>query len=99
MGMISKRIFNTVKSLVPKISDTELIALRSGTTSLDRDIFKGKVKLPKRNDENLLINDNNLDNVNNLLRKYGNEKIYPNEKSAEILDYISSKKFYSYIID
>merc|ERR1711916_159903 len=49
--------------------------------------------------ENLLINDNNLDNVNNLLRKYGNEKIYPNEKSAEILDYISSKKFYSYIID
>ena len=43
--MISKRIFKTVKNLIPKISETELIALRSGTTSLDRDIFCGKSSL------------------------------------------------------
>lgn len=34
------RLFNNIKKLVPKISATELVALRSGTTSIDRDIFK-----------------------------------------------------------
>ena len=97
--MISKRIFKTVKKLIPKISETELIALRSGTTSLDRDIFNGKVNLPNKFKDSDLINESNLDNVNQLLNKYGNETIYPNEISSEILDYISNKKFYSYIID
>ena len=39
-------IFNLVKKIIPKISETELIALRSGTTSLDKEIFQGKVQLP-----------------------------------------------------
>ena len=38
-------IFNRVKKIIPKISDTELIALRSGTTSLDREIYSGSVNL------------------------------------------------------
>ena len=38
--MLYRKLFGTIKSIIPKISDTELIALRSGTTSLDRDIFK-----------------------------------------------------------
>ena len=46
--MLSKRIFQFVKQKIPRISDTELIALRSGNTSLDRDIFKGIVDLPKK---------------------------------------------------
>ena len=37
------RLFKYVKSIVPRISNTELIALRSGTTSVDRMIFEGKV--------------------------------------------------------
>ena len=40
-------IFNRIKNIIPKISDTELIALRSGNTSLDRQILKGKIELPK----------------------------------------------------
>ena len=32
------RVFKLVKGIIPKISDTELIALRSGTTSIDRDL-------------------------------------------------------------
>ena len=36
---MNRLIFNSVKKLIPKISETELIALRSGTTSIDRDIF------------------------------------------------------------
>ena len=33
--MISKQLFNFVKNKIPKISSTELIALRSGSTSLE----------------------------------------------------------------
>ena len=47
MQWANKRLFDKVKSILPKISDTELIALRSGTTSMDRDIFKGKVNAVK----------------------------------------------------
>ena len=38
-----RAILDRVKRIVPKISDTEMIALNSGTTSIDRDIFNGKV--------------------------------------------------------
>ena len=40
-----RKIFKTVKNIIPKISNTELIALRSGTASLDREIFSGKVDI------------------------------------------------------
>ena len=41
-----RAIFNKVKSIVPRISDTELIALRTGNTHLDAQIFNGSVTLP-----------------------------------------------------
>ena len=37
-----RRLFNFVKNKIPRISDTELIALRSGDTSIDRQILNGK---------------------------------------------------------
>ena len=37
--MIGKTVFRNIKKIVPRVSDTELIALKSGTTSIDRDIF------------------------------------------------------------
>ena len=39
-------IFNYVKRIVPRLSDTELLALRSGTVHTDRAIFDGSVVLP-----------------------------------------------------
>ena len=87
--MIRKKIFNTVKNLIPKISETELIALRSGTTSLDRDIFCGKVEFPKSFPQKDFISESNDKNINSLLQKYGDEVVYPNEKQDEILDYVS----------
>jgi acyl-CoA dehydrogenase len=90
-------IFNQVKRVIPKISDTELIALNSGTTSLDRDIFKGKVKLPELNKNK---NENfDLSKIDELLNKYGDEVIYPNKKTNEIFDFIGKNKFLSFIID
>jgi hypothetical protein len=38
-----KFIFNRVKNIIPKISETEIIALKSGGTSIDRHIFEGKM--------------------------------------------------------
>ena len=38
-----KYLFRRVKSIIPKISDTEIIALKSGGVAIDREIFKGKI--------------------------------------------------------
>ena len=40
--MLSTRLFNYAKRLVPKISETERIALTCGTLGFDREIFSGK---------------------------------------------------------
>ena len=92
-----RKIFKIVKKIIPKISDTELAALRSGTTSLDRSIFLGKVEIPKK----LYIPPDKFDlqKVENLLEKYGDETVYPNKKSKEIFDYIGKNNFLSFIID
>lgn len=95
--MIGRRIFQNIKRIVPRVSDTELIALKSGTTSIDRDIFMGKVSYPKKVNVDKKIEQEVIDD---LLDKYGNEtSIYPNEKSHEILSYIGKKGFLSYIIN
>ena len=38
-----RHIFKRVKSIIPKISETEITALKSGGVSIDREIFNGKV--------------------------------------------------------
>ena len=64
-----KYLFRNIKNIVPKISDTELIALKSGSTCIDREIFNGNVKYPHYQE-----NENKIENtmVDNLLSKYGN---------------------------
>ena len=41
--MLKKQLFKRVQQLIPRISNTEMIALQSGTTSIDRQIFEGHV--------------------------------------------------------
>jgi len=38
-------LFNHFKKIIPKISETEIIALKSGGTSIDRNIFEGKKEI------------------------------------------------------
>ncbi len=47
MSFVYRRIFNIVKGIIPKISDTEIIALKSGGVSIDRELFSGKVDYTK----------------------------------------------------
>ena len=59
-----------------------MIALNSGTTSLDRSIFEGKVLLPKV----VELPKEKFDvKVDTLLDKYGDETIYPNENQKKYL--------------
>ena len=44
MLSLRKTLFQRVKKMIPRISDTEMIALQCGTTSIDRELFEGKVK-------------------------------------------------------
>ena len=92
-------IFNLVKKIIPKISETELIALRSGTTSLDREIFQGKVQLPVLKHINNPKSKVFFDKTEKLLNKYGDIPVYPNEKTTEIMNYLRSNQFFSFIID
>ena len=93
-----KSVFNSVKKLIPKISETELIALRSGTTSLDRQIFEGKVTLDniKKTKTKFKFDENK---INELLTKYKDDKVYPNDNDNEIIKFLGKNKFFSFIID
>lgn len=100
--MLENFIFSRVKKLIPRVSPTELIALRSGTASIDRDIFKGVVNYPTK--EQSLKYQNyepkfDVEKINELLKKYGKyQQVFPNEKSEEILDYVGKNHFFSFII-
>ena len=69
--MISRRLFNFVKAKIPKISNTELIALRSGNTSIDRQILQNTVKFPEK-----FVYENKFpeSKINSLLNDFDNPK-------------------------
>lgn len=95
------RLFSFVRSIVPRISETELIALRSGTTSVDREIFKGRVvinvKPQEKTDEEKEFSEKTVENV---LTKFKDiEQVYPSDKIGEIVSTLAKNRFFSFIID
>ena len=96
------QLFKFAKRLVPRISSTEMIALQSGTTSLDRQIFQGAVELPKK--KNYGVKNDTLiqQNVRELLNKYRNTndaKVYPSVNIDSTLETMAKLRFFSLIID
>jgi acyl-CoA dehydrogenase len=89
-------IFNKVRTIVPKISDTELIALRTGNTHLDRSIFEGKYRIPDK----LETHDTKFDEsrITHLLNTYGNHTVYPSQDTSHIFNVLGKNKFFSYLI-
>ena len=73
-----RTLFKFVKNKIPRISDTEMIALKSGNTSIDRDILKGKLVYPKKVETSQKFN---IEKINNLLEDYDNSSIYPNNNN------------------
>ena len=94
--MIRSRLFNFVKNKIPKISPTELIALRSGNTSLDRSILMGKIEFPKKE---TIVNKFPENKLNELLSSYDGSRVYPNDNSNYWIDYLAKNKYFSFLID
>jgi acyl-CoA dehydrogenase len=101
-----KFIFNRVKKIIPKISETEIIALKSGGTSIDRELFKGHVSysklfspIPKCNNQKCSALRNMDKEVDELLRKVGSSPIYPTFEIKDIMTYLGKNGFLSMIID
>ena len=91
-----KKIFNLIKKRIPKISETELIALRSGNTSIDQQILKGKVNLPNKIK---YINKFPQKKIDDLVNKYDGTPIYPNNNNNKWINYLGKNQFLSFLID
>jgi len=89
-------LFKRVKQIIPRISSTELIALRTGNVSIDRKIFEGKLENPKKLPDYKEKFDSKR--VHILLDKYSNEKVYPSSKTNEIFRYLGKNNFFSFLI-
>jgi acyl-CoA dehydrogenase len=99
-----KYLFRRVKNIIPKISDTEIIALKSGGVSIDREIFKGKIDYKKLYDSSTIkkptaYETEFIGKTDKLLDLFGEEKLYPNEKIHQNLKYLGKNGYLSMIID
>jgi len=103
INIMYRLLFNQVKKIIPRISETELIALRSGGVDIDRDIFCGKVNINKiiedtpnkiSKNEQLFINSTDI-----LLDHIGQQQMYPNKNIYNTMDYIGKNGYLSMIID
>ena len=102
--MLKTRLFNSIKRLIPKISNTEMIALRSGNTSIDRHILQGTFKFPEpvnidrklpEKTINSLLHDFTYQQKTNLT----DIKIYPNKDNNKWIEYLAKNRFFSFLID
>jgi acyl-CoA dehydrogenase len=98
--MLYKTLFNSVKRIIPKISETEIIALKSGGVSIDRELFNGKVDYAKLYKPFLLPKGQPMEQeTNDLLHSTGSENIYPNKNIHPLMKQLGQKGFLSMIID
>lgn len=95
-----RKAFNVVKSIIPKISETEIIALKSGGVSIDRELFNGKVNYCELYKPFCINSEKNMETeTDHLLRSVGSENIYPNKNIHKIIKQLGEKGFLSMIID
>ena len=95
--MIRNKIFTFIKNMIPKISDTELIALRSGTTSIDREIFEGYVR-PHSFKEIKNTTQFSKSLLDELITKYPDQHIYPNSDYKSLFNFMGKNKLFSFLI-
>jgi len=100
--MLHRSLFKQIKKIIPKISETEIIALKSGGTSIDKYIFQGKMNypelfapIPKQERTNPIIDKN----IEDLLKLTGSNVVYPNDNIKDVMSELGKKGFLSMIID
>lgn len=98
--MIDKHIYRMAKSVMPPISDTEQIALGSGTIGFDRDIFTGSPSLqhlvdtydPKVTAEEQAFIDDKVDKLCTLLNDH--DVSMEKDFTKEAWDYMRDERFF-----
>ena len=93
-------MFRLAKRLLPKISETELIALKSGTVSIDRHIMEGYV--PKDFFKNLNnIEDPRIKEVDEICDLVKDKKVFSKNGvlNINVMNILKKHKCFSYIID
>ena len=91
-----RSLFNFVRRKIPRISDTEMIALQSGDTSIDRDILNGTYVFPKYKSSTYKFDTNKLDET---LKSFDSTKIYPNDNNNYWINHLAKNKYFSFLID
>ena len=100
MSLFYRRAFNIVKGIIPKISETEIIALKSGGVSIDRELFNGKVDYSKLYKPFSHEAKQDMEKeTNQLLTSIGSENIYPNKNIDKIMKQLGEHGFLGMIID
>ena len=95
-----RQAFKFVKSIIPKISETEIIALKSGGVSVDRDIFQGKVDYAKLYKPfKKPVSTGLMRDADKLLDRVGSGNVYPSSNIHSLMKDIGEKGFLSMIID
>lgn len=99
-----RNIFNRIKKIIPKVSETEIIALKSGGTGIDREIFQGQVNLTKlfepiKTTNKLQRSDPMNIKTNELLKKIGTNTVYPCPNIMKTMKMLGTNGFLSMIIN
>lgn len=97
---LSRAMYNAAKKVMPPISQTEQIALGSGTIGFDRDIFTGSPSLKKLNEtydsklstEESAFLSHQVDSLCSLLNDH--EVSQKKDFSKEAWDYMRDEKFF-----
>ena len=92
-----RSLFQFVKKRIPRISETEMIALQSGDTSIDKNILKGELSFPRPYDKNIHKFDG--EKVDDFLTSFDHSKIYPNDDQNKWIHYLAKNKYFSFLID
>jgi len=89
-------LFRFVKNKIPRISETEMIALRSGNTSIDREILQGNINMPTKVTYPNKFPQNEL---NRLFSEFDGSRVYPNDNDNYWINYLAKNKYFSFLID
>ena len=96
-----KKLFTMVKKIIPKISETEIIALKSGGTSIDKYIFQGKMNYQTLFSpiKKSFLSKNTEDDLISMLKITGEHNIYPGKNIHNVMKELGNRGFLSMIID
>jgi acyl-CoA dehydrogenase len=95
-----KNTFNLAKSLLPRISETEMIALRAGTVSVDREIFKGRINSSFKLDINntSLSPEHFFTDVKNTYQLIDQSPIYNGYNIPDVIKHLGVQGYFSFNI-